>query len=191
MFKRTSSFYPPYIGEGPQASSSLLSVPSRIMIDVALSVVVLSTCIVDIGHWWYTWGWLFSDPHIRYASYLRCFMLNQCIWMSRFVMRCTPISTYLLATRHRWWTWESLCIDPHTSYASYLGLLNVDSLRRCFESMHMDVEVCDNVTQMGSERLTFRSSHLIFIWASPTFVGFLTSAPTISCALRKLALQDL
>jgi hypothetical protein len=123
MFKRTSSFSPPYIGEGPQTSSSPLSVTSRILIDVALLVVVLSTCIVGIGHRWYTWGWLFSDPHTRYASYLRCFMLNQGIWMWRFVMRCTPISTYLLDTGHRWWTWESLCIDPHTSYASYFGCL--------------------------------------------------------------------
>jgi hypothetical protein len=50
MFKCSSSFSPPYIGEGPQASSSPLSVTSRILIDVALLVVVLSTCIVGIGH---------------------------------------------------------------------------------------------------------------------------------------------
>ena len=135
MFKRTSSFSPPYIGEGPQASSFPLSVTSRAMIDIALSVVVLSIWILDIGHRWYTWGCMFSDPHTRYASYLRCFMLNQGIWMSRFVMRCTPMSTYLLDIVHRWWTWESLCVDPHTNYASYLGCLMlircIDVLSQC------------------------------------------------------------
>ena len=117
MFKRTSSFSPPYVGEGPQASSSLLSVISR----MPVNEVVPSTWFLDAAHSWWTSGCPSSDPHTRYASYLCCVMLNKGIWISTFVMRCTPISTYLVDTGHRWWTWESLFIDPHSSYASNLG----------------------------------------------------------------------
>ena len=42
-------------------------------------------------------------------------------------------------------------------------LLHVDLVHRCFELVHMDVEVCDDMTLMGSERLTLCSSHLIYI----------------------------
>jgi hypothetical protein len=188
MFKHTSSFSPPYVGEGPQASSSPLSVISRIPVDVALSVVVPSICFLDIGHKWWTWGCMFSEPHTRYESYLRRFMLKQGVWMSRFVRRCTPISTYLLDIGDMWWTQESLFYRPSHQL---LRLLYVDSVHKCFESIYTDVEVCDDMSPMGSERLTLCSSFLIYIWASPTSIRFLTSAPTISCTSKKLVLPAL
>ena len=50
---------------------------------------------------------------------------------------------------------QQLCIEP--------WLLYVDSMHRSFESIHMDVQVRDDMTQIGSERLTLCSSHLIYI----------------------------
>ena len=44
-----------------------------------------------------------------------------------------------------------------------LRLLYVDSRHRCFKSIHMDVEVCDDMSPMGLERLTLCNFHLIYI----------------------------
>jgi hypothetical protein len=41
-------------------------------------------------------------------------------------------------------------------------LLYVDSMHRWFKSIHMDVEVCDDMSPMGLERLTLCSYHLIY-----------------------------
>ena len=98
MCKHTSSFSPPYTGEGPQASPSPLSVMSRILVDVALPIAVPSTCFLGMMH-----------RGVRVTKQ------------------------------------------------------GLDSVHRCFESLHMDVEVCDDMTQMGLERLTLCSSHLIYI----------------------------